>query len=224
MKPKSSFTDTDCKSAPARGGTNSLLRNSKPFFQAIGTVTSGAIAGGASAEIAGGNFWDGARNGAISAGLNHYLHQAFNDIQLKKMYSLYKESIADFPQPAEFFESIGGPLGEWAASSPNEFQNTCAARLSYALNYSGFDIPGSASGAYLGGDGKYYFVNAKAMSTYLSRIDVWGTPTEALSYTSVKNAVIFQTGFSGGVTGHLDIIYRGNPANHIYPTTTYYWH
>ena len=42
--------------------------------QAMGTVIGGSLAGGLGATIAGGNFWDGARNGAISAGLNHAWH------------------------------------------------------------------------------------------------------------------------------------------------------
>ena len=206
------------------GGTSSLLQNAGAGWQALGTVGAGALAGGVGAEIMGGNFWDGARNGAISAGLNHFAHKAFYDAQLKKMYNVYKKSVEDYPTPEEFYKSIGGPLGDWAAESPEQFENTCAARLSMALNYGGFEIPEGTSGAYLGGDGKYYFINAKAMSTYLSNTKVWGMPNQARSYSNVRNAVISQTGFTGGVTGHLDIIYRGMPANHIYQTTTFYWH
>ena len=206
------------------GGASSLFQNSGPVFQAIGTVSAGALAGGIGAEITGGNFWDGARNGAISAGLNHFAHQAFYDAQLKKMYNVYKKSVEDYPTADAFYEYIGGPLGNWAGESPAQFQNTCAARLSNALNYGGFEIPEGTAGTYLGGDGKYYFINAKAMTTYLSNTKVWGMPTQARNYSNVRNAVISQTGFTGGVTGHLDIIYRGTPANHIYQTTTFYWH
>ncbi|OYT15853.1 MAG: hypothetical protein B7C24_10835, partial [Bacteroidetes bacterium 4572_77] len=55
-------------------GTSSLLQNSGLGLQAIGTVTSGGLAGGVGAEIMGGDFWDGVRNGTISAGLNHAIH------------------------------------------------------------------------------------------------------------------------------------------------------
>ena len=41
----------------------------------IGTTLSGGFAGGLASTVAGGNFWDGFRNGAISAGLNHGLHE-----------------------------------------------------------------------------------------------------------------------------------------------------
>jgi hypothetical protein len=207
------------------GGASTLFQNSGPVLQALGTVSAGALAGGIGAEIMGGNFWDGARNGAISAGLNHFAHKAFYDAKLKKMYDVYRKSVDDYGSPEEFYKSIGGPLSEWAANAPDEFNNTCAARLSKALNYSGLEIPKGTPEAYIGGDGKYYFINAKAMDTYLSNTKVWGLPVQAKSIFHVKNAVIYQTGFSGGVTGHLDIIYRSNSASyHFYKTTTYYWH
>jgi hypothetical protein len=56
------------------GGTSSLLKNAGSGFRALGTVAGGGIAGGIGAEISGGEFWDGFRNGAISAGLNHAAH------------------------------------------------------------------------------------------------------------------------------------------------------
>ncbi|NJM14988.1 MAG: RHS repeat-associated core domain-containing protein [Bacteroidales bacterium] len=55
-------------------GAGSLFSDASKGVQALGTIGGGALAGGIGAEIAGGNFWDGARNGAISAGLNHGIH------------------------------------------------------------------------------------------------------------------------------------------------------
>jgi RHS repeat-associated protein len=55
-------------------GAGSLFGDASKGVQALGTIGGGALAGGIGAEIAGGNFWDGARNGAISAGLNHGIH------------------------------------------------------------------------------------------------------------------------------------------------------
>ncbi len=139
------------------------------------------------------------------------------------MYRVYKESVENYSEAAEFYNSIGGPLGDWAAKEPQEFQNTCAARLSKALNYGGFRIPKGTPGTYLGADGNSYFIQAKAMSTYLSSNKIWGIP-RSVNPNNLRNAVFFQNGFSGGVSGHLDIIYRGVPANHIYPAPTVYWH
>lgn len=58
----------------AATGTGTLLQNAGKGTQALGIVGSGAISGGVGAEIAGGDFWDGFRNGAISSGLNHGIH------------------------------------------------------------------------------------------------------------------------------------------------------
>lgn len=41
----------------------------------VGTVAFGAVAGGVGAELAGGNFWQGALIGGIVAGLNHGMHK-----------------------------------------------------------------------------------------------------------------------------------------------------
>ncbi|WP_421940539.1 T6SS effector amidase Tae4 family protein [Pedobacter sp.] len=193
----------------------------------VGTVAFSAVSGGIGAELTGGNFWQGAGTGAIVAGLNHLGHQVknkFYDAKLKKMFDVYKKSVDDFPGASDFYDSIGGPLGDWAAQSPDMFENTCAARLSKALNYGGFEIPKGTPATYLGGDGKSYFINAKAMSNYLSKSTVWGTPRSLSNYLHLKNAVFYQSDFGGGVSGHLDILYRGVPAHHIYPNPTKYWH
>ena len=55
------------------------------------------------------------------------------------------------------------------------------------------------------------------MSSYLSGSKMWGAP-RPINSQSLRNAVFFQTGFGGGVSGHLDIIYRGVPAHEIYNT------
>ncbi len=174
--------------------------------------------------LGGGKFANGAVSATFVVMFNHWVHVGFNDKQLKMMFSVYRKSVDYYATPKAFYESIGGPLGIWAAETPEEFKNTCAARLSKALNYSDFEIPKGTPETYLGGDGKYYFIQAKAMKIYLSN-KVWGNSVQAESIYHVKNAVIFQTGFSRGVTGHLDVVYRGNTASyHSYNTSTYYWH
>lgn len=37
-------------------------------------IASGGLSGGVSSSIAGGNFWDGAKQGVITSGLNHLAH------------------------------------------------------------------------------------------------------------------------------------------------------
>ena len=41
------------------------------------------------------------------------------------------------------------------------------------------------------------------------------------AYANVKNAIIYQTGFSHGVSGHLDVVYRRKAAQEIYDAPTF---
>src|SRR5690606_28726540 len=51
------------------GTANSFGRNTNLFKATM--IASGGLSGGISSSIAGGNFWDGARQGIITSGLNH---------------------------------------------------------------------------------------------------------------------------------------------------------
>ncbi len=67
--------------ATVGGGTQSLLRNTNKFVRATATIASSGLVGGATSEMAGGEFWGGARNGLISASLNHVAHGIRQEIQ-----------------------------------------------------------------------------------------------------------------------------------------------
>lgn len=76
------------------GGTsNSLLKNAGGVLRAVGTTFSGAISGGFGSVMAGGNFLEGARNGAISAGLNHAMHTIQQNVATKKLISNMEQAI-----------------------------------------------------------------------------------------------------------------------------------
>jgi hypothetical protein len=60
----------------ASSGVGHWLQDASSFTQATGIITTGTISDGLSSALAGGSFWEGARNGAISAGLNHAAHLA----------------------------------------------------------------------------------------------------------------------------------------------------
>jgi RHS repeat-associated protein len=67
----------------AATGMGSLLNGANNFWEATGTIASGSLMGGVSAELSGSNFWDGVRNGAISSGLNHVAHVLQNRLELE---------------------------------------------------------------------------------------------------------------------------------------------
>ncbi len=60
--------------------TTELLWRTPYFIQDIGSIGSGSLSGGVSSAIAGGNFWEGVRNGAITSGLNHTAHAIQNTL------------------------------------------------------------------------------------------------------------------------------------------------
>jgi len=58
----------------AATGTGYLLRNQNQILQISGMIGSGALSGGMTSSLYGGDFWIGFRNGFISSATNHALH------------------------------------------------------------------------------------------------------------------------------------------------------
>ena len=56
-----------------------------PYAIAASTVAFGALSGGVGAELAGGNFWQGAVTGGIVSGLNHAMHEGMDEDPSKKI-------------------------------------------------------------------------------------------------------------------------------------------
>ena len=90
----------------------------------------------------------------------------------------------------EVWKHVGGSVGKKYVGG-----NTCAARVSWALNYGGFPITGRGeindprktfSGK--NGDGKSYIVWVRSLQSYLT--SVWGSPDQML--TSNADAVAFE--------------------------------
>jgi RHS repeat-associated protein len=113
-------------------GANLTLHNAGTGLRALGTVSAGAVAGGVGAEIVGGNFWDGARNGAISAGLNHAYHSSLKPKIFVRNYdeSLNQDKFMEllenhlisngFSSRLDVIEeSIGEKFWAWAKGNPN---------------------------------------------------------------------------------------------------------
>jgi hypothetical protein len=92
---------------------------------------------------------------------------------------------------------IGGPVQQAYNDYPSLSRGYCALKVSRALNYSGISIPQITTtsgnpGTILGGDGKYYFLNAKALNKWMR--ETFGTsPSNPDHYSFL--------GSDGGVNG-----------------------
>ena len=189
-----------------------------------GRVLASSVVGGTASAIGGGKFANGAITGAYVMLFNEMKHpkvEEIGDDKLKEIYDAYpkrSEKSAD-----EVYEQVGGPLKDWYDTNPEALGNTCAIRLSVALNESGNPIP-AVSGTYKGKDNKNYFISVKNMSKYLT--NTFGQPTTLQSGQSIGNGIIWQSncGWSDA-TGHLDIIYNGKAGSYYYDVcgTVKYW-
>jgi hypothetical protein len=210
----------------ALGNTIGGSFNANFMQKAGGGLTFAAISGGVGAELSGGNFWKVAITGLSVAALNHVAHetdkQRFWDAQLKKMFDAYPKGSE--VSASELYEQVGGPLLDWYKENPEALANTCAMRLSVALNEGGFPIP-ETTGTYKGANNKNYFITVKAMTAYLKTL--WGTPQILKPNYVVKNAIIWQSNCGWtDATGHLDIVYRQQTGTRYYDNcgTVHYWH
>lgn len=84
---------------------------------------------------------------------------------------------------------IGGSLNSnYGSGSPGGTQNSCAARVSHALNLSGSPIPAGTPGGNRnwGGSGMRYIISARQLGNYLT--SSWGSPSQKVSnYSQVQN-------------------------------------
>jgi hypothetical protein len=139
-------------------------------------------------------------------------------------YPKHDDPLYDTPQ--KMYLSVGGQVANLHISDPNNYSNTCALRVSKGLNYSGIVIP-SGTNRYLGSDGKYYFLSAKALLEWMKK--TFGIPTDSNHLTGSQggtNGVNFPTLLSTktgiyimipnypgpsyfGASGHADMIFNG---------------
>jgi hypothetical protein len=190
----------------------------------LGSGLSGGVANLLNRE----SFSQGLLSGIFIGAFNHAAEHSFTayitDKQLKNIYENYPKGDEDDPNYVsrdELFKKIGGPLQEWYEKDPSNLSNTCALRLSYALNKSGYLIPKGKS-TYQGADGLNYYILASNMKIHLGNILGAG---KSLGRKGVlKNALYYQTGFSQGISGHVDVMFREKAGSNFYNgMQTTYW-
>ena len=187
-------------------------------------IASTTAMGGAVAWATGGDFLQGAIQGLSIGLLNHQAHEKkLYDRQLKKIYKAYlktswrvKDGYWEIVPVNEFCENIGGEL----LAIKDEIQNSCAIRVSAALNAAGYNIP-NIDGTMEGKDGKGYFLKAKDLNKYLSSSISPVKLTNVISNPNhAKNGLIYiypgTAWQSQRITGHVDVVYRGVWASHTY--------
>lgn len=194
------------------GGASSLLKNAGTGLQAAGTVAAGALAGGIGAEIMGGNFWDGARNGAISAGLNHAYHTVETAVltnQLEKVYANYPTDGSKEISAQEAFRLVS-PAAE-KAYLDGDFTNACATRLSLAFAEAGVRIP-NGYGGIKDVNGNRIIISATQMNKFMTT--KYGSLMSTYSsQTSTKGIYIGVTKPGMAYSGHVTIIRSGFNSN-----------
>jgi hypothetical protein len=92
-------------------GVGALLKGASRGVVVAGMYGSGALSGGLGSASAGGSFWDGARNGAITAGLNHLAHMITRPkTTVAGIYGAGGESAGDNPALKALVEGEGGKM------------------------------------------------------------------------------------------------------------------
>ena len=92
------------------------------------------------------------------------------------------------------YEYVGGEVYQARLAYPNQTKNTCALKVSIALNDSGIDIPNLTDTNGLpitlkGGDNKYYFLNAKHLNNWMR--EIFGVNPNNPNHKSFANAQEF---------------------------------
>jgi RHS repeat-associated protein len=122
----------------------------------------------------------------------------------------------------EVYNKIGGKVLTNHINNPTDFSNSCALRLSYALNYSGAEIPYHKGKTGSGADKLWYFYRVSDIKKYL--LDTYGAPTIIQVTDSdfdkkVKNAqgiIAFDVSGWNDASGHVTLWDGNNCGDHCY--------
>ncbi|WP_343618028.1 T6SS effector amidase Tae4 family protein [Flavobacterium sp.] len=122
---------------------------------------------------------------------------------IKQNLPTWKDFEASFPKdtnplynsPEKMYKSIGGTIATFY-SGPDT--NTCAIRLSKALNYSGVKIPYIPGQTYSGADGKFYFKSAYQINIWMRK--TFGT-NPATKTTPLNDKHFEYSGAQAGIHG-----------------------
>ncbi|WP_144638914.1 type VI secretion system amidase effector protein Tae4 [Bordetella genomosp. 13] len=118
---------------------------------------------------------------------------------------------------------IGGKVA-YNINHPNptmRWDNTCAVRMSYILNYSGTPVPFVPGATVSGDDKRWYFYRVRGLILYLAKI--WGKPevvqyppTDGGPLSGKKGLVLFEISGWTDAAGHATLFDGRNCYDHCY--------
>ncbi|NVL30582.1 cytoplasmic protein [Pseudomonas syringae pv. actinidiae] len=120
-------------------------------------------------------------------------------------------------------ELIGGLVAQ-NVNNPDPAQrwdNTCAVRISYIFNYSGFTVPKVSGETVTGGDKKQYFYRINNLVIFLK--SQWGRPdvvryppSDGGTLTDKKGVIIFEISGWSNARGHATLFDGNTCYDHCY--------
>jgi hypothetical protein len=130
-----------------------------------------------------------------------------------------KRSDPLYDTPAKLYASIGGDV----LSHTNAYSNTCAARVSKALNYSGVTIPNISEKTYQGSDGKYYFLGAENLNRWMRKTFGCANPNTAIGEYSNTNSLHYNANEIGTNGENLPTLLSGIKGIYSMVSNDYTW-
>lgn len=152
----------------------------------------------------------------------------------------WAEMLKNYPNTSfhtkDLYDEIGGGLPNLYSSNPNAWENSCAIRMSRALNYSGLRLKKAPSigGNIKGDDGYNYWIRVRDLQKFLvdylpkPNVDKSGAVGVVSEFKNKKGIIVFDVSGWGNATGHFTLwdgnhlIYPGDPA-HDNPSSNYYY-
>lgn len=116
---------------------------------------------------------------------------------------------------------IGGHVAK-NIDAPDGWENTCAVRMSYILNYCGVSIPQIRNATVSGGDKKQYFFRVPDLIQFLQQ--QWGNPDLVVKTPAVSNAelakekgvILFEINGWSNARGHATLWSGSQCYDHCY--------